>query len=145
MLARLVRPGGIVAFLEIDIEAGHWTSHPNPLLAQLWRWVEGLVSRKIFPSDVGRRLHAAFDTLGVVQPLVVREGRLARATDQVANAWVAGFARSIAEPVRKLGVGTADDLPIDVLLEQLARDPNSTQAFNVGAHLVAASGTLAPA
>jgi SAM-dependent methyltransferase len=141
-LARAVRPGGIVAFLEIDIEAGYWSSHPNPLLEQTWRWVRGLASRQLFPGQLGRMLHEGLARAGAAEPIVTREGLLAKARDPLANAWIAGFARSIAEPVRKLGIGSDADQSIDALLAALHADPESERGFSIGAHLVAANGIL---
>ncbi|MCC6524306.1 MAG: class I SAM-dependent methyltransferase [Polyangiaceae bacterium] len=137
-LTSFVRPGGVVAFHEIDLAGGHWVTHENPLLGQLWRWIGGLTERGVFPRSLGTHLHEALEHAGLQDRAVTREGRIVRNSDRGANAWVAGFARSIAEPVQKLGVHHESDQPIDVLLERL----HAAEGFCVPVYMVGAHGTV---
>lgn len=142
-LARYMRPGGVMAFHEIDLEAGHWSSRPNPLLAQLWRWVDGMASRELFAVGMCRRLHEAFDRVEVAERMVVREGRFVKGDDTAALAWVAGFMRSIAQPVQQLGLADASDRPVDELVEKVLRDPAASESYYVPVHMVGASAVVA--
>lgn len=139
---RAVRPGGVVAFHEVDLDAGHWSSAPNPLLAQLWRHVDGLVEHGVFPRELARRVQGAMESAGLRDLLVTREGPQVRGDDRAANAWITGFARSIAAPVQRLGIARPDDAPIDALLARVTGDAALARSFNVPAFLMGAHGVV---
>jgi SAM-dependent methyltransferase len=137
-LTRFVRPGGVVAFHEIDYDGGYWVSHENPLLEQLWRWIGGLIEGGVFPCSLGVRLAEALEQAGLEARSVTREGRLVRNDDRDANAWVAGFARTILALVHKLGLGREADQSIDALVESL----RTADGYNVPVYMVGAHGTV---
>ncbi len=137
-LTRFVRPGGVVAFHEVDYDGGYWASGDNPLLEQFWRWVRGLVDRGLFPGSLGVRLHEALEQAGLEARLVIREGRLVRNDDGDANAWVAGFARTILPLVQRVGLGRPDDRSIEALVEGLRR----ADGYNVPVYMVGAHGSV---
>jgi SAM-dependent methyltransferase len=139
-LARFVRPAGLLAFHEIDVEAGYWSSRPDPFLEQLWRWVNGMADRGIFRRNIARELHDAFDLLGVVDRQIVREGRVVRAGDPAAGAWIAALARTLIQPVHELRIARETDVPMDVLLQRARVEAGD--ALIVPAHLVGATGRL---
>jgi SAM-dependent methyltransferase len=137
-LTRFVRPGGVVAFHEVDYDGGYWKSDANPLLDQFWRWVRGLIDRGIFPGSLGMRLHEALEQAGLEARVVTREGRLVKNDDRGANAWVVGFARTILPLVQKLGLAREDDQPLDALVESL----RGLHGYNVPVYMVGAHGVV---
>jgi SAM-dependent methyltransferase len=137
-LTRFVRPGGVVAFHEIDYDGGYWVSHDNPLLEQLWRWIRGLLDGGTFPRSLGTRIHEALARAGLEARSVNREGRLVRNDDRDANAWVAGFARAILAPVQELGLSHPEDQSIDTLVEGL----RTAEGYNVPVYMVGAHGSV---
>lgn len=141
-LASHLRPGGVIAFHEIETMARWWSSHPNHLLEQIWRWVAGLEARGVFQRDVGLQLKRAFVRLGIQDGLVIREGRVTLANDAEANDWLLRFAATIATPVQRMGLGSPEDRPLEDLIAELLADPASREAMNIPAYLTGATGTL---
>ncbi len=73
-LIRLVRPGGVVGFHEIDLDAESWSTHPIPALDDLWRWVGTIVKAGRFSGQLGPAFLSAFEEHKLVERRVIRGG-----------------------------------------------------------------------
>ncbi len=134
-----VRPGGMVAFHEIDIEGGCWTEPRLPLYERTFSLICQIVERGGLPKDLGRRLVAAFDEVGIQPRHVRREGIIEHGSRSQAQAWVTGFLRTIFPLAEKLGVATGD-VDLDTLVERLQAEAEGAHWIPV--HFVAAWGRV---
>jgi SAM-dependent methyltransferase len=128
-LIRHVRPGGVVAFQELDLSAPCWAEPRLPVLEQCWEWIAEIGRRGGVAVDVCRQLPRAFDEVGIRPRRVVREGMIEDGSEPLAHAYVADVLRSLLPAAERLGVATADEVQIDTLVSRLSAEA-------VGAHWI---------
>lgn len=119
-----VRPGGVVAFQELDLDpAIRSRSFPGPTL---WDEVGQLVIETFARSGthvrMGRELFAAFRAAGLPAPAMRDEALVGGGDAFGGYAWLAGVARSLAPLMAKLGIADATALGLDSLAERLRED-----------------------
>jgi ubiquinone/menaquinone biosynthesis C-methylase UbiE len=113
--ARLVRPGGIIAFHEIDI-AGAFNSWPR-----VWRWDAAgnlilAAFREALPQhDSANRLIEHFSNAGLPAPNVFREMLVGGGTSSPLYAWVADTLRSVWPQLVEMGIATEVAIPAESL------------------------------
>jgi ubiquinone/menaquinone biosynthesis C-methylase UbiE len=117
-LTRLVVPGGIVAFHEID--AGYTPSEPHvSLYAEcMSRMVETLCRSKANPR-MGMKLIQTFRHAGLPEPATMVHTRLGGASDPAIFEQIAGIVRTLAPAMEKLGIATTEELELDTLAARL--------------------------
>jgi SAM-dependent methyltransferase len=120
-LAGLVRPGGLLAFHEIEIGAGHWSSRPLPLFEQSWRWIVDTFTRGGMPTDIGARIAQGFSAAGLEGGRIMREGRVEQG-DPLAHEFIARTVRSLLPGILRGGVAAEAEVDIDTLEERLAAE-----------------------
>lgn len=141
-LFRLLKPGAIVAFQEPEVSAQSWTNQPNPLLEQLWRWVEGVVARGLFNATLPAEILAFFESQGMQAYEITREGWITRSVDPATAAWLIGFGRTLSGPARALGLVRPEDQTFEALFEQVQhQDPG---AVSIPLYFMHAYGRLPP-
>jgi SAM-dependent methyltransferase len=115
------RPGGIVAFHEIDIEAA--TSEPPVPLVQVCieRIIETFRRAQAVPR-MGMLLPQVFRRAGLGEPRTIVHGRLGNASDPATCNQIAAVTRSLLGPMQQLGVATEHEIGIDTLAERLRED-----------------------
>lgn len=121
-LARCLRPGGIVAFHEIEIDAGCWASPPLPLLARTFDWISGTFVRGGMPRDISAHLARGFASAGLVDVRLMREGRIETGPDSGAYEFLTRTLRTLLPIAQRLGLATAEEVDIDTLEERLRRE-----------------------
>jgi ubiquinone/menaquinone biosynthesis C-methylase UbiE len=123
-IAEHVRPGGVVAFEELDLDAGvHSHSLPEGTLwDETGRRVIETFARAGTQLRMGRRLFAAFLAAGLPAPAMRHEALIGGGPDFAGYAWLAGVAGSLAPLMDKLGVAAADELALDTLAKRLRED-----------------------
>lgn len=117
-LTRLVVPGGIVAFHEID--GGYTLAEPHvPLYAEcISRIVETLLRSKANPR-MGMKLIQTFRHAGLPEPATMVHTRLGGAGDPAIFEQIAGIMRTLAPAMEKLGIATIEELELDTLAARL--------------------------
>jgi 2-polyprenyl-3-methyl-5-hydroxy-6-metoxy-1,4-benzoquinol methylase len=132
-LTRLVVPGGIVAFHEID--GGCTLSEPHvPLYAEcMSRIVETLWRSKANPR-MGMKLIQTFRHAGLPEPATMVHTRIGGASDPTIFEQVASIVRTLAPAMEKLGIATIEELELDALAARL-RDAAWESDATVGAPL----------
>jgi ubiquinone/menaquinone biosynthesis C-methylase UbiE len=105
---RLVRPGGVVAFHEIDL-AGSFNSRPP---VQRWDAAGNLILaafREALPhSDSANRLTEHFSNAGLPAPNLFREMLIGGGAGSPLYAWLADTMRSVWPQLVKMGIATQD-------------------------------------
>lgn len=140
-LVRLLRPGGVIAFHEIDLDAKAWSTHPLPALQQLWAWVDVVARHGRFSGGLASAFLTAFDRHGLVDRNVTRTGAVENAHDSGVYAWVAGFVRTLVPAVRGLGVDVGD-VDLDGYQARLMAEVRESGANFVPVHFLGASARV---
>jgi len=119
-IASMVRPGGVVAFMEFDMAAVE--SVPSlPLVEQVRDWVCEGFSRSGHDPRLGIRLGAIFDAAGLsdAQALALRD--FLPPSSPVVPAMAAGVIRSLLPALEQYDIATAAEVDV-VTLEARLRD-----------------------
>jgi len=123
--ARVVRPGGVVAFVESYmaglLDAPH--SHPpSELYDRFVRWKCAVVRAAGADVDAGIRLRRTFLEAGLPTPALRMETRVEGGADSPIYRYFAESARSMLPMARRFGLDNVDEDEIDVLEEILRRE-----------------------
>ena len=121
-LAGRVRPGGIVAFQEMNLRAESLQLYPpTPLWERYWGW-----SRTLFrfggEAEMGYKLHRAFLAAGLPEPKMRLEAAVGGGLGWGGYEDAAETLRSLLPLVVKLGIATEEEVGIDTLAERLRRE-----------------------
>jgi 2-polyprenyl-3-methyl-5-hydroxy-6-metoxy-1,4-benzoquinol methylase len=128
-LARLVRPGGLVIFQEMDMATGR--SLPAlPLFQRVSNWVSTTFQRAGVDTEMGSRLFEIYRRAGLPAPQLLSAARAVGGDCPEVCAWLAGTLASLLPLAEKLGVATRDEVQIESLASRL------------GAELVAGGGAV---
>lgn len=142
-LAGLVRPGGILAFHEIEIDAGCWSRPRLPLLDQAWGWIVTALIRGGMVTDIGARITDGFARAGVQEAVVMREGRVERGGESGSHEYMARMVRTMAPIIERMGIASAEELGLDTLAERLSHEAAALDAQFIPIFLTAAWGRRA--
>ncbi len=136
-LVRYVKPGGLVVFQEIDMEA--LKAQPRCELLEL----TGSRLRETFTRagiDIctALRLGPIFEGAGLPSPQITAGARVERGAHSPIYDYVAGVARTLLPAMERFGVATAQQVDIDTLAarlrdEALARDASTVSPSFIGA------------
>ena len=119
-LAGHLLPGGIIAFMELDIK--QTMALPDlPLLDKCLAWITATYESIGADPDMGSHLFGAFRSAGLIAEL---HGitRIEGGPDAVAYDFAAETIRSLLPYMEQFGVATAEEIGLDTLAERLRRD-----------------------
>ena len=115
-----LRPGGIVAFQ--DIEFGPYTAalHPDtPLANKLIGWARDTFERSGAHLDMGIRLFQTFVDAGLPEPALHFEAPMGGPPDWPGYAYLANSLRSLVPLMEAYEIATAEELDVDTLAERI--------------------------
>jgi ubiquinone/menaquinone biosynthesis C-methylase UbiE len=123
-IAERVRPGGVLAFHELDLDPGvHARSFPDGTLwDETGRRVIETFARAGTHLRMGRQLFAAFLAAGLPAPVMHEQALVGGGADFAGYAWLADIARSLAALMDKLGVAAAETLDLETLAARIRED-----------------------
>ena len=117
-LAELVRPGGVIAFQEMEMTTAR--SVPDvPEFAQCGRWIVEAFTRAGVETSMGSRLYSIFVQAGLPAPEMISGGRVEGSLESPIFEWLAGTVRSLLPMIEKTGVATKEEVGIDTLADRL--------------------------
>ena len=120
-LAELVRPGGVIAFQEMDMMTTH--SVPDvPMYAKCGRWIVETFTRAGVETSMGSRLYHIFRRAGFAEPQMISGGRVEGSPQSQIYEWLAQTVGSLLPMLEKTGVATRDEVGIDTLADRLRKD-----------------------
>jgi SAM-dependent methyltransferase len=135
MLRRLVphlRPGGLIAFHELDYQ-GIATFPPVPTFDRLWEWNAETTRRYGADPCMGVKLVAAFVMAGLPTPHVRATALSGKGADSADLLLLArNLTRSLLPEMERLGVATRAEVGIDTLLSRMQAEANATDSVVVG-------------
>jgi len=125
-----VRPGGVVAFQELDLNPSiDSRSLPKETL---WNETGHLVVETFTRAGVhvrmGRQLFAAFLAAGLPAPAMNDESLVGGGPDFGGYAWLAGVARSLSPLMAKLAIADVDRLALETLGDRIRDDAVARRA-----------------
>jgi len=117
-LLRLVRPGGVVAFLEMDMTVAH-TVPPVALVETAAEWVRETFRRGRVTLDLGPQLWRTFRAIGLSDPAVIVRWKAEPAPAAAGSRYLAETIRSLLPMLERAGVATAAQVDIETLATRL--------------------------
>ena len=119
-LATHLRPGGIVAFQEVDFTPYTAALHPDtPLANKLIEWGRGVFERSGAHLEMGMDLYKAFVDAGLPEPVLHFEAPLGGPENWPGYEYLANSFRSLVPLMEAYGIATADELDVDTLAERI--------------------------
>ena len=118
-LTRLLNPGGVVAFIELDISHAHAVPE-LPLLRRSLDWIMETYRRVGIEPNMGSRLFAAFRGAGL-NPHLAGTCRIESGPDAVAYDYCAETLRSLVPRMEEFGIATPEEVAIDTLAARLRK------------------------
>ncbi len=139
-LARQLRPGGIVAFLEADFAHATLLSAHSP--CQLWKqsmdWIWEAFCRAGVPARMGLDMYSAFLDAGLPPPQLGCETLIGAEADWPGYSVGAEAVRSLLPLILKFGIATAEEVAVETLEERLRAEAVSQRAVVLGPGMVTA-------
>jgi SAM-dependent methyltransferase len=114
-----VKPGGIVAFQDIDWGDGPIAVPPSPLLSQAWGHVKEMFQRAGLNNRMGLSLHSVFVSAGLPSPRMTLSAPVGGGVDFDGYEYMASGLRSNLPHIVKLGVATEEELALDSFADRL--------------------------
>jgi SAM-dependent methyltransferase len=126
-----VRPGGVVAFQEMDMGAVTWEGD-LPLFATTGDRIVQTFARAGIDHRTGLKLARIYRRAGLPAPQTLQGARVESGPDSPIYAWMAQTARTLLPLMERTGVATAADVGVDTLAVRLREE------------IVAADATVVP-
>ena len=134
-----VRPGGVLAFQELDLDPVPSRSFPE---GTFWDQTGRLVIETFAGAGthvrMGRQLFGSFVEAGLPAPAMREEAIVGGGPDFAGYAWLASVARGLAPLMDKLGIACSQQLDLDTLAERVRDDAVARGAVVWGPALVGA-------
>jgi SAM-dependent methyltransferase len=139
-LSHNLRPGGIVAFQEIDIaRLETLQAHPScQLYDQVCHWMLEALRHARLPLRMGLEMYTVFLDAGFPTPQMGCETVIGAGADWAGYEYFAGTVRSLLPLILKFGIATEEEVAIDTLAERLRNEAVSQRAVVRGPDLVPA-------
>ncbi len=126
-LLRLVRPGGVVAFLEMDMTVCR--SVPTvPLTEQAIDWLRETFRRGRVPLDLGPQVWQIFRSVGLSDPSVMVRWKAEPAPALAGTRYLTDTLRSLLPMMERLGVASASEVGIETLPARMQEALTAAQA-----------------
>jgi SAM-dependent methyltransferase len=129
-LAGRARPGGVVAFHEIDLATGVRSIPPSPLLERAREWLKICAEDCGLKREIGGRIFAAFLEAGLPAPRLRNETPTG-GPDFPGYENFAEVVRSALPRLIELGVVTADDVDIETFAARLRAEVGGRGVFSM--------------
>jgi ubiquinone/menaquinone biosynthesis C-methylase UbiE len=120
-LASFVRPGGLLAFIEVDLVSPAVSWPAVPLFAQTVKWIYETMAKLVEPA-AGLTMPAKFAAAGLPGPSLLSERLTGYGPDSPLYDYVAETIRSIMPAGIRAGFYTAEEVDIDTLADRLRRE-----------------------
>lgn len=119
LLARYVRPGGLMLFHEFDFTLAGLAWPPSPLWQTIGHWWREVQHRAGLDSQMGLKLHSAFAQAGLPAPQLRHDIAMDGGPQSPFYDWIAATTRSIVPALAAFGVATPETVAIQSLEDRL--------------------------
>jgi SAM-dependent methyltransferase len=141
-IAGHVRPGGVIAFQEVDW-SGDRASPPVPTFSRCLRWGVEALQRSGADPYIGLKLFALFTAAGLPPPALSLQASVGSGPDHPVYAAFADLMRTLLPRIVAQDVATADEVAIDLLASRLSAEAVATSATVVWMSVIGAISRLA--
>ena len=114
-----LKPGGIVAFQDLDWGDGPIAIPPSPSLSQAWGYVKEMFQRAGLNNRMGLSLHGVLVAAGLGEPRMSLFAPVGGGTNFDGYEYMASGLRSNLPHIVKLGVATEAEVALDSFAERL--------------------------
>ncbi len=122
-LAVRVRPGGIVAFQEVDFTPYRQMHRPDtPLANKLIDWALGVFERSGAHVGMGFELYRTFVDAGLPEPCMHFESPVGGPESWPGYPYIANGFRSLQPLIVEFGLATAEEIDVDTLAERVRQE-----------------------
>ena len=122
-LAARVRPGGIVAFQEVDFTPYRQMHRPDtPLANKLIDWALGVFERSGAHVGMGFELYRTFVDAGLPEPCMHFESPVGGPESWAGYLFIANGFRSLQPLIVEFGLATAEEIDVDTLAERVRQE-----------------------
>jgi SAM-dependent methyltransferase len=118
VMAQHVRPGGIIAFQEMNMSAAR-AAPESPLYLKCGHWIMTTFQRARLEIDMGLKLFTTFREAGLPGPQMMLGARIGGGADMPGYEYTAQTVRSLLPMMESLGVATAQEVDIETLADRL--------------------------
>ncbi len=123
-----LRPGGIVAFQEVDFSPYTVAVHPDtPLINNLIEWGRTVFVRSGAHVEMGMDLFKAFVDAGLPEPTLHFEAPMGGPEDWAGYAYLENSFRSILPLLEAYEITTADELDVDTLAVRIREEVTASK------------------
>lgn len=129
-LLSFVKPGGIVAFQELDMES----VVAQPMCDEFWLAGQRLnqtFARAGIDLRTGLKLPSIFQEAGLPAPQMLQLARVEHGPESQAYAWIAQLTRTLLPLMQQTGVAIADDVRVDTLAARMRDETVAKKAVLV--------------
>jgi ubiquinone/menaquinone biosynthesis C-methylase UbiE len=138
-VASHVRPGGVIAFQELDMNVLSVRSLPySHLYEQSIHWIRETARQAQIEMHMGLKLYPTFVDAGLPAPQMIMDVRVEGGPDSPAYEYVANTVRTLLPVMERLGVTRAEEVQIETLAQRLRDEVVSGAGVIVVAPLVGA-------
>lgn len=143
-MTQRLRPGGIVAFEEVDFLIYRSISRPNtPLMNRLAEWLLAVFERSGAHVTMGDDLYRTFVGAGLPEPVLHYEAPMGGSEAWAGYPYIANSFRSLLPLLEEFGIATAEEVDVDTLAERVRKEIVASKHPVVLAPHVTAWATLA--
>jgi len=113
-LARQLRPGGVIAFQEFDVEAAK--CHPeSPTFCQAMGWIRAALEKTGADNRMGLKLFSTFVAAGLPAPSMSLEASIGGGENDPGSLLLPEVVRSLLPVIESLGIASAEQVQIESL------------------------------
>ncbi len=125
---RLLRPDGVIAFHEMDMETV--SQEPaSELFNRVRSWILSAFKASGAQLNMGTKTLKAFLDAGLPRPTLIAASRVESGPDSYVYTYLAAILRSLLPLLERVGLGTAETVAIDTLADRLRHDANERMIF----------------
>lgn len=121
ILLKHVKPGGVVAFQEVDFTIRPVTMPMPETLKQAWDWLYATLEKSGTEMHMGFKLMDTYLKAGLPEPVMHMDAFMGGASWPGLD-WFVSTVRSVVPMMEKLGVATAEEVDIDTLKHRIVLD-----------------------
>lgn len=137
-LVRHLRPGGIVAFQEIDIPPAGTSVPSVPLIEHMYGWAREGLGRAGLETRFGLRLYGVFLAAGLSAPQLHCDAFVGAGAEWGWYDVIAETIRSLLPVITGQGIASAEEIEMDTLAQRCRDAATSTQSVVIGPSFISA-------
>ncbi len=127
-LIRCLRPGGIVAFEEVDFTFYRSSARPDtPLMNSLAEWLLAVFERSGAHVTMGGDLYPTFIKAGLPEPVLQFEAPMGGSETWTGYPYIAQSFRSLLPLLEEFGIATAEEVDVDTLGARVRQEVAASQ------------------